>query len=441
VVGSAVLWTTVSHNDAFAYRGGFLLAALGTAAVLFSVVRFEGSVLARLFSFRPLRYMGRISYGAYLWHFPLFLYLDHGLTGLTGWSLFAVRAAATVSVATVSFYFLERPIRQGTFLRGWRAWLASPLAVGAVVVTLVAATGPPALAAASAVRRAGASSSPSSAPAGGPGGGVEAMRESPALHYAGAPVSAFSAPVTRVPVKVLWLGDSTALTLGIGMSQFQSSYGIESEDDGLVGCGVTDGAEFEEQGVEAPMARACGTGPADTLWPHLWAQDIAGYQPNVVMILVGRWEVTNRTYEGRWTNIEDPAYAAYVKQQLEEAVAVAGSTGAHVVLLTAPCYDSGEQPDGDPWPEDSASRLAIYNGIVKKVAAASAGTSLINLNALACPGGQYEQDINGVQVRRADGVHFTESGGNAFAPVIWPEVFAWGNQQRALAYDRGLPTG
>jgi lysophospholipase L1-like esterase len=157
------------------------------------------------------------------------------------------------------------------------------------------------------------------------------------------------------------------------------------------------------------------------------------------MILAGRWEVVDRTYEGRWTNIEDPAYAAYVQQQLERAVAVAGSGGAHVVLLTAPCYDSGEQPDGDPWPEDSPARLAIYNRIVDEVAASSPGTSLIDFNAMACPGGNYEEYMDGIQVREADGVHFTEPGGNVFASTIWPEVVGWGTRQLALAHDHGSP--
>ena len=94
----------VSYNEALAYRGGFLLAALATRAVLFSVVCSQRSVLARCLSVAPLRYVGRISYGMYLWHFPLFIYLDHARTGLTGYPLFAVRVAVTLVVATGSFY-------------------------------------------------------------------------------------------------------------------------------------------------------------------------------------------------------------------------------------------------------------------------------------------------------------------------------------------------
>ena len=108
---------------------------------------------------------------------------------------------------------------------------------------------------------------------------------------------------------------------------------------------------------------------------------------------------------------------------------VAGAGGASVVLLTAPCYDTGEQPDGQGWPEDSRTRLDIYNDIVRRVVASVPGTSLLNFNAMACPGGQYEEFMDGQQVRLGDGIHFTFTGGNVFAPEIWPFVVRLGHQQ------------
>ena len=56
------------------------------SCVLFSVVCSPGSPLAWLLSVRPLRFIGRISYGLYLWHFPLFIYIDHARTGSGGLS-------------------------------------------------------------------------------------------------------------------------------------------------------------------------------------------------------------------------------------------------------------------------------------------------------------------------------------------------------------------
>ena len=101
--------------------------------------------------------------------------------------------------------------------------------------------------------------------------------------------------------------------------------------------------------------------------------------------------------------------------------------------MTAPCYDTGEQPDGQPWPEDSTARLDIYNRIVREVAASMPDTSLLDFNVMACPGGQYEESMNGQQVRLADGIHFTFTGGDVFASKIWPIIVQLGHQQMARA--------
>ena len=132
----------------------------------------------------------------------------------------------------------------------------------------------------------------------------------------------------------------------------------------------------------------------------------------MVVLLAGRWEVVDREYQGTWTNILSPAYAAYVKQQLEQASQLVTATGAHMVFLTAPCTDEGEQPDGAPWPEDNPARLAVYNKLVREVAAEHPQTdSVVDLNAAACPGGKFTSTVDGVVIRHTDGVHFTTAGG------------------------------
>jgi peptidoglycan/LPS O-acetylase OafA/YrhL len=401
VVGSVALWTTVSYNTAFAYRGGFLLAALGTCGVLCSVVCAPGALLAMGLSWAPLRYIGRISYGMYLWHYPLFTYIDGARTGLTGYPLFLVRAAATVAIATVSYVVVELPIRRGSLRAGWAVRLLVPITVLGTVISLIAATPAPSLSIGAA-----------------------------------APTSTPSGP----PVRVLMVGDSTALTLDIGLNEHAASFGVTPFNGGIFGCGVTTGAEYQLKGVDAAMAPECSGSPPAFQWPNLWRYRINEVRPNVVMILAGRWEVVNRTYEGRWTSIADPTYAAYVERELELAVHVAGSDGAQVVLLTAPCYDSGEQPDGEPWPEDSRDRLAIYNSLVRRAASAIPGTALINFNAMSCPGGLYRASMDGQQVRQSDGVHFTFTGGNVFAARIWPQVVALGRAQMARTAPATTPT-
>ncbi len=121
-----------------------------------------------------------------------------------------------------------------------------------------------------------------------------------------------------------------------------------------------------------------------------------------------------------------------MKRQLNAASKLVTSTGARMVFLTAPCTDSGEQPDGAPWPEDNPARLAVYNKLVREVAAEHPLTdSVVDLNAAACPGGKYTSTVDGVVIRRNDGVHFTNAGGQFLAPKIMPPIVAAGRAQAA----------
>ncbi len=416
LVGAGVLWWRSSYNGAFLWEGGFFVAALATVAVVVCVVGAPRSWPARALSVSPLRYLGRISYGLYLWHFPLFQWIDGTRTGLSGYALFGARAGATLAVATATFYLVERPIRRGAFFGQWRAWVGAPAAVAAVSITVVLATGPGTLAAVPV---------PSPAPAGTPG----------------------------ARTTVLMLGDSTALTLSVGLSYDAARYRARLVEKGILGCGVALVSEVMQNGVDVPVVAPCNPAtPAVGQWPAKWTGWIERYHPAVVAILAGRWEVSTVEWKGRWTDILDPAFAAYVRTQLQRAVDVGSSGGAAVVLFTAPCYDSGEQFDGAPWPEDQPDRLRAYNALVREVVAANPQrATLINLDGVVCPGGTFESRIDGVTVRAPDGVHFPfafdpGSPGTALntatqvfgfaawiGPRLWPSIVAAGHKKADAA--------
>jgi hypothetical protein len=387
LLGAAVLVAmtlTVSGSTGWLYKGGFLLAGIATAGVITSVVAVPSGVMATVLGWAPIRFVGRISYGLYLWHYPLFIWLDHERTGLFGIRLLALRVAVTVAVATASFYLVERPIRHGLVLRGASAVAATVGAVG-VTVAIVLSTS---LAAA--------------LPASG------SLPPQPPFHD---------------PVRALMLGDSTMLTLGIAIAPWSHVNDVnENADSTILGCGVTTSDAQVEHGVAIPTNWPCRTYPGthETM-QQIWARAVVGFRPEVVAILAGRWEVHNVLRNGRIANITQPAFQADVAAGLTQAVRIASSHGARVVLMTQPCAASGERADGQPWPEDSPARIATYNRIVRQVAART-GATVLDVFAMVCPGGTYHQQIDGVTVRSPDGVHFAV-GPNGAGPYLAPRVY------------------
>ncbi len=241
---------------------------------------------------------------------------------------------------------------------------------------------------------------------------------------------------------MLLVGDSIAETLGEGLGEVsvQDKYDYVLYDHAILGCGVADGTEVEVMGAVDTIVPACGGPPApnDDLsliipWATQWAQEIAEIHPNVVVEGAGRWELVDRLYQGKWTNITQPDLAAYIKSQLEKAAAVANDAGLPMVFLTAPCTQEPEQPDGDAWPEDNPARRNAYNRMIREIAQAHPRTvSVDDLEKAACPGGRYASTVHGVVIRTAnDGVHFTPQGGVFLAPALIPPIVAAGRAQMA----------
>src|SRR5207245_3895706 len=68
--------------------------------------------VSRLLSFRPLCALGLVSYGVYLWHWPIYVVLNESRAHMAGWALLALRIAVTLAVAVVSYRVVEQPIRR-----------------------------------------------------------------------------------------------------------------------------------------------------------------------------------------------------------------------------------------------------------------------------------------------------------------------------------------
>ena len=107
--------------------------------MILAVVIVPRSALSRLLAFGPLRGLGVISYGIYLWHFPLFLWLDESSTGVRGAGLLGLRVAVTLAVSTLSYFVIEQPIRQRR-RPTWVVRALAPVGAGAAFASLLAAS-------------------------------------------------------------------------------------------------------------------------------------------------------------------------------------------------------------------------------------------------------------------------------------------------------------
>jgi peptidoglycan/LPS O-acetylase OafA/YrhL len=417
VIVCAVTWSQWHYGQNVVFRGGFLVVSVSVTAVIAAAVLVPNGVVARALGVAPLRFIGRISYGMYLWHFPLDIALNATNTGTSGWALFLIRSVVTVIAAAASFYALERPIRTRSRLTPAKARVVAPVAVVVTSLVAVVATAPPSFAS-------GNASSPTALPGTSPG---------PDLTLPNGSV------LGAAPVRVLLVGDSIALSLGIGLVPAEQRFHLGIANRAILGCGVAQGPAVwgAQHGAEMAqlVAEPCEVkpNPGFVTWETAWKKWLAEAQPNVVVLLAGRWEVSDRSYHGVRTNILNPVFATYVRHQLERAVLIGTSTGARMVLMTAPCSGAQLQPDGKPFPEDEPGRISLYNQILRAVAAEFPSKVVVqDLFSLSCPGGHFTATLDG-RPFRPDGVHFdgTVGGARLLAGQVLPLWEQLGHVQEA----------
>jgi peptidoglycan/LPS O-acetylase OafA/YrhL len=373
VLAAAAHYATGGTRD---YRSGLMIIVAVAAVLVVAPVALEqDGPVARALSWRPLVLLGTISYGVYLWHWPIFLALNGERTGLTGWPLFAVRCAATVAAAAASWWLLEQPIRR------WRPVfvpmlpLAAATAATAAVVTMT-------------VLPVGIKPGPSS----------PQSVDSAAFVGAEVPVEVVK-PSARTPGtrSVAVFGDSIAWTL---MRYLPPTPGFSFSNYTTIGCGIARGGPYRAVGETLQQKPECDT------WPMRWSQRINHDRPDTVLLMIGRWEVVDRKSEGHWTHVGQPGYDGYLRGELGRALDVLGSTGAHVVVTTLPYTRRAEKPDGSLYPEDDPDRIDEWNDLLRSVVKGRPNVSVLDLNRKLGPNGYYTNRIDGIRMRM-DGVHPT----------------------------------
>ena len=421
LAGFVALAATTEQTDGWLYRGGLPAFSVLSAALVVGALA-PGPLRAAL-SMAPLVALGKISYGVYLFHWPVYLVLTPTRTDLSEWPLFGLRVAVTLAVAIASYYLLELPVRHGAALRGWSSGLA-PIGMALAVLVGALAVGSSAQAAPSWAATADDASLVTLPPRPPPTATIAPTTSATAAPTTTVEGTAPPTPVVTEPpttttpparVRMVVFGDSTARVAAAGLIHWAADTGLaEVSDAGTnAGCGIVRPGWRRFGGTAERIPEECQR------WPEEWPAVLGANTADVAVLLTGPFDMTDHQLPGddTWRGPGDPAYDELLLSELGAATDALLATGTPVVWVTAAEVNAGwffvEDPIDDP------ARAQRLNEVIGEVAASRPGVTVVDLSAwlVAAPG-----DILHNPDLRPDGVHFTPEAARDVASWLGPAI-------------------
>jgi len=385
VIGLAGTSAALGQPPMWMWDGGLVLAALCAVAVITGSVRAPGGPIARVLSLPPVRWLGRVSYSLYLWHWPVIDLVTPSTTGISGVQLLAARLGLMLAATGVSYYLVEGPLRRAN----WATWprrALVPIGLGATTAVLLAATVAPPLAgtaplAAASTREAGRVSS-------APGPMVPRSVALPG-----------PAPSVTDPLRVWILGDSVMSDNSPGVTAALQATGRAT---------VVANSSFGGWGLTAQPA-----------WVYQSQQIIEDYHPQMI---IATW-----SWDDPLAEHHPKTYAALLHRAL--ATWMAPGDGVElVVLLQFP--QTGPSPailnaKGQElaWTAETRAQND-WDGIAKKVVLEFPGHALyVSTSQLFAPGGRFltwfrTADGDWVRARKVDNAHMCPLGAAELGQLV-----------------------
>jgi peptidoglycan/LPS O-acetylase OafA/YrhL len=384
----AWLWHSTGLYSSNLFHGVTALNAVLTAWVVFAVT-IPGPAATALGSV-PLRVVGKLSYAAYLLHWPLFLLLDEERLGFDGPVLFLARLAATLGAAALLTYVIERPFRTGLHLP--RPRLALALGLCAVVVaaaTMVLPEQPPAGVTLSIDDGNGA-------------GDLDVV-----------------VPTGDEMASVALVGGSLAGTLAPGFEAWNGEnpdQQVRLHTHVATDCPLSGPGPVRLAGaVVGEDADCVGYGPR---LPRLL--DEAG--ADVVVLVPGVGDLGEREIDRQWLHLGHPVYDAWLRQHLADLADTLERADVPIVWATSPHVrmpPAGElEGDWTHVADNDPARVDRLNEIIHSIASGRDGSTVIDLGAWAqrLPRGEFAPRY------RAEGRDLTEDGAVTAATWMMPKL-------------------
>lgn len=366
------LSAVLAGSDPLPYRGGLLLVAVLTALVIAALL-VPGSWLGRALETGPFRWVGRRSYGLYLWHWPVLLLVQAALPawqhdGWQGWALGGIAAAITVIAAALSYRYVEQPVRRFHFRRGadtpsrarWRVPVWS-LAVGALVLvtgagSALAVAGDPGVGQTQrqveAGRRAIASATP--APDAAPTSGASGTPSAGPQPVGGDQITAIGDSVMLAAAPELKAGlPGIAIDAAVSRSMYAAPGIIQAD----LGAGTLRKVILLELGTNGPIQRSTLEQIHQLAGPHreiivVSAQAPRGWTPGVNATLTAFADQYRNVVLANWHDAVQPYLWELNRDQIHF-----GGAGAR--LFTSVVKDALQQLAELPPPRDERDDLAL----------------------------------------------------------------------------------
>lgn len=368
-VGLCVAWATLRGNDPFLYRGGFWLTELADLLLIACAISGRRSVVARALSARPLRLLGTISYGVYLWHWPVNVFVTAERFHVHAVALEALRLAITFSIASISYVYLERPIRQRG-LPFLRPQLTLPITVTLVVLLIVQSTD----------ARAGVDDR----------SGVD---ERSGVYDAAPPGGA-------APFRMVLFGDSTANSMGWGLRGLHAP-GVQVALLGKDGCSMLEGG--------------CNS--------QRWVERVHELRPDAALVYLAGAFLHGFNADERWHAACDPDWDRKLEQGLTQRLSDLQRAPSRVFAATLP-YPLGAWDT----PEYRA-QVDCINAVLRRACAAAPAVTILEVGEQLCPQGTCKPKLGSGVVVRPDGVHFSLDGAHDIASWVLTQVRREGNAE------------
>jgi len=368
VVLLAVAWVSLDGRSPVLYAGGLQACSLLAVAVIGASVLPGGiPVFDRVLHLAPLRMLGLISYGLYLWHWPVYLVINEVRADLSGPALLVVRIAVSIALATASYFVIERRIRHGGLLHGGAAFVAVPASMVLIAgLTMVVTSG------------------------------AVDVEDVNAINMTREPV----AIVPGLP-NVVYLGDSVAGALAEFPASDSAGYGLNVFNAAEAGCGLMyEGNRVRGGAGDVSEPPSCTPG---------WPAAVRAANADAAVITFGASPTSAIEIDGTFRNACDPEYDGMLRERLDDQVEAIGATGAKVILATnAPTTNPFRPPEAD-------AETDCVNEVIEAVAEAGPA-ELVDLAGFVCPDGKCQDEFDGAPTR-PDSLHYNGPGGEV--PARW----------------------